>query len=64
MGQLFPDRFGDSPPFMKTLDQFALYDKNGHAGGLTGTYMVNKESEQRFSWSSWKPPLTTKIMKR
>ncbi|NLE31662.1 MAG: DUF5110 domain-containing protein [Bacteroidales bacterium] len=40
-------RFGDPRPY-ENLDQFALYDKNGHAGGLTATYMVNKDPNNVF----------------
>ncbi|NLT02839.1 MAG: DUF5110 domain-containing protein [Bacteroidales bacterium] len=40
-------RFGDPRPY-ENLDQFALFDKNGHPGGLTATYMVNKDPNNVF----------------
>ena len=34
-------RFGDPRPYAN-LNQFGLFDKNGKEGGLTATYMLNK----------------------
>jgi alpha-D-xyloside xylohydrolase len=36
-------RFGDPRPY-SNLDQFILYDKNGGRGGLTATYVDNRQS--------------------
>lgn len=41
-------RFGDPRPYAN-LDQFVLFDKNGVEGGLTATYMVNKDPKQVFA---------------
>ena len=40
-------RFGDNRPYAN-IDQFNLYDKNGNAGGLTATYMVNSDPGNIF----------------
>ena len=40
-------RFGDPRPYAN-LDQFNLFDKNGKEGGLTATYMVNKDPKNVF----------------
>lgn len=40
-------RFGDPRPY-SNLDQFNLFDKNGKEGGLTATYMVNKDPKNIF----------------
>lgn len=40
-------RFGDPRPYAN-IDQFKLYNKNGEAGGLTATYMVNKDPNNVF----------------
>jgi len=40
-------RFGD-PREYANLDQFKLFDKNGKEGGLTATYMVNKDPKNVF----------------
>ena len=40
-------RFGD-PREYANLDQFKLYDKNGEEGGLTATYMINKDPKNIF----------------
>ncbi|MDD4991267.1 MAG: glycoside hydrolase family 31 protein [Paludibacter sp.] len=40
-------RFGD-PREYANLNQFKLYDKNGNEGGLTATYMVNKDPKNVF----------------
>ena len=40
-------RFGD-PREYANLNQFKLYDKNGTEGGLTATYMVNKDPKNVF----------------
>ena len=41
-------RFGDPRPYAN-IDQFDLFDKNGEPGGLTATYMVNKNPDQIFT---------------
>jgi alpha-D-xyloside xylohydrolase len=40
-------RFGDTRPY-SDIDQFKLYDKNGTAGGLTATYLVNADPTNVF----------------
>ena len=40
-------RFGDPRPYAN-LDQFKLFDKNGKEGGLTATYMLNKDPKNVF----------------
>jgi alpha-D-xyloside xylohydrolase len=40
-------RFGD-PREYANLNQFKLFDKNGAEGGLTATYMVNKDPKNVF----------------
>lgn len=40
-------RFGDPRPY-ENLDQFALYDKKGEPGGLTATYLINKDPDKVF----------------
>jgi len=40
-------RFGDPRPY-SNLDQFKLFDKNGKEGGLTATYLVNKDPKNVF----------------
>jgi len=40
-------RFGD-PREYSNLDQFSLFDKNGKEGGLTATYMINKDPKNVF----------------
>ena len=40
-------RFGD-PREYANLDQFKLFDKNGNEGGLSATYMINKDPENIF----------------
>jgi len=40
-------RFGD-PREYANLDQFKLFDKDGKEGGLTATYMVNKDPKNVF----------------
>lgn len=40
-------RFGDPRPYAN-LDQFKLFDKNGYEGGLTATYMLNKDPNNVF----------------
>jgi alpha-D-xyloside xylohydrolase len=40
-------RFGD-PREYANLSQFKLFDKNGAEGGLTATYMVNKDPKKVF----------------
>lgn len=40
-------RFGDPRPY-SNLDQFKLFDKNGKEGGLTATYMINKDPGNIF----------------
>ena len=37
-------RFGDPRPYAN-LDQFRLFDKNGKEGGLTATYMTDKDAK-------------------
>jgi alpha-D-xyloside xylohydrolase len=41
-------QFGDSRPYAH-LDQFKLYDKNGNEGGLTASYFVDADAENRFT---------------
>jgi alpha-D-xyloside xylohydrolase len=41
-------KFGDPRPY-ENLDQLKLYDKNGRAGGLTATYMVNADPKNVFA---------------
>lgn len=40
-------RFGDPRPY-SNLNQFKLFDKNGKEGGLTATYMINKDPKNVF----------------
>lgn len=40
-------RFGD-PREYANLDQFRLFDKDGNEGGLTATYMINKDPKNIF----------------
>jgi len=40
-------RFGD-PRAYANLDQFKLFDKNGKEGGLTATYLINKDPKNIF----------------
>ena len=40
-------RFGD-PRAYSNLNQFTLYDKDGKEGGLTATYMINKDPKNIF----------------
>ncbi|MDD4968925.1 MAG: glycoside hydrolase family 31 protein [Paludibacter sp.] len=40
-------RFGD-PREYANLNQFKLYDKNGKEGGLTASYMINKDPKNIF----------------
>ncbi|HRZ97022.1 MAG TPA: DUF4968 domain-containing protein, partial [Paludibacter sp.] len=40
-------RFGDPRPYAD-LNQFKLFDKNGNEGGLTATYMINKDPKNVF----------------
>ena len=40
-------RFGDPRPY-SNLDQFNLFDKEGKEGGLTATYMINKDPNNIF----------------
>ena len=40
-------RFGDPRPY-SNLDQFNLFDKNGNKGGLTATYLINKDPKNVF----------------
>ena len=40
-------RFGDPRPYAN-LNQFTLFDKNGKEGGLTATYMINKDPKNIF----------------
>jgi alpha-D-xyloside xylohydrolase len=40
-------RFGD-PRGYANLDQFKLFDKDGKEGGLTATYMINKDPKNVF----------------
>ncbi len=40
-------RFGDPRPY-SNLDQFRLFDKNGQEGGLTATYLINKDPKNVF----------------
>ncbi len=40
-------RFGDPRPY-ENLDQFRLFDKTGKEGGLTATYMINKDPKNVF----------------
>ena len=40
-------RFGDPREYVN-LDQFKLYDKEGKEGGLTATYMINKDPKNVF----------------
>jgi alpha-D-xyloside xylohydrolase len=40
-------RFGDPRPY-ENLDQFRLFDKSGKEGGLTATYMINKDPKNIF----------------
>jgi alpha-D-xyloside xylohydrolase len=41
-------RFGNPLPYSNLNDLFTLYDKNGENGGLTATYMVNKDPKNIF----------------
>jgi len=41
-------RFGDPRPYADLSQLFSVFDKNGQAGGLTATYMVNKNPENVF----------------
>jgi alpha-D-xyloside xylohydrolase len=40
-------RFGDPRPY-ENLSQFRLFDKSGNEGGLTATYMINKDPRNIF----------------
>lgn len=42
-------RFGDPREYSQLLDLFNLYDKDGHEGGLTATYMENGDPENIFA---------------
>jgi alpha-D-xyloside xylohydrolase len=41
-------RFGDPRPYAN-MDQFTLYDKNGKKGGLTASYLINKDPKNIFT---------------
>lgn len=41
-------RFGDPRPY-DNLNQFSLFDKTGKKGGLTATYMINKDPSKIFA---------------
>jgi alpha-D-xyloside xylohydrolase len=41
-------RFGDPRPYAN-IDQFTLYDKNGKKGGLTASYLINKDPKNIFT---------------
>ena len=41
-------RFGDPRPY-SNINQFKLYNKDGVEGGLTATYMVNKDPDNVFA---------------
>jgi alpha-D-xyloside xylohydrolase len=41
-------RFGDPRPYANLNDLFLISDKNGENGGLTATYMVNKDPKNIF----------------
>lgn len=40
-------RFGDPRPYAN-IDQFKLFDKKGNPGGLTATYLINKDPKNVF----------------
>jgi alpha-D-xyloside xylohydrolase len=41
-------RFGDPRPYANLSEMFNIFDKNGNKGGLTTTYMVNKDPKNIF----------------
>lgn len=41
-------RFGNPQPYSDLDELFRVYDKNGKSGGLTATYMVNKDPSTIF----------------